>query len=125
LEAYLHADDVARDVWDFAVEMRSLRDAGLTSSDLRWLVCRGFVAHRVELRRSDEDERKFQDAGELTFHERSCFVLTSAGSAFADELDAPPAGDGHPVPSLGQTQDGNGHPKKDAPSGMPRAVNFA
>jgi len=110
LEAYRYAEDVGRDVWDFAVEIRVLRDAGLTHSDLRWLVCKDYVSHRVELRRPDEDERTFRDGSELKFHKRSCFVLTPAGAAFADEQGALSAGDGRPKHSLGHTQDGDGHP---------------
>jgi len=96
-------------VWDFAVEIRSLHASGLTRSDLRWLVCKGYVSHRVELRRPDEDEREFREAGELKFHKRSCFVLTPAGATFADEQDARSASDGRPVRSPGHAQDGDGH----------------
>ena len=97
-------------MWDFAVEIHMLRDAGLTHSDLRWLVCKDYVSHRVELRRPDEDERKFRDVGELKFHKRSCSVLTPAGAAFADEQDALSAGNGRPTRSPDHTQDGDGHP---------------
>jgi hypothetical protein len=110
LDAYQYAKDVGRDVWDFAVEIRSLRDAGLTRSDLRWLVCKGLVTHRIELRRPDEDERRFRDAGELKFYNRSCFALTPAGAAFASEQHTLLADDGRPARSPGHKQDGNGHP---------------
>jgi hypothetical protein len=70
-------------IWDFAVEIRVLRAAGLSTSDIRWLVCRGFVAHRVELRRPGEAERQFRDASKVKFYKRSCFVLTPAGVKLA------------------------------------------
>src|SRR5689334_15976280 len=39
LEAYKYARELERCIWDFALEIRVLRAAGLTHSDLRWLVC--------------------------------------------------------------------------------------
>jgi hypothetical protein len=119
LEAYRYAEDVGRDVWDFAVEIRSLRDAGLTRSDLRWLVCKGLMAHRVELRRPHERERKFREAGELKLDKRSCFVLTPAGAAFADEQDAPSAEEVQPARSRSHTQNGDEHPKDIVPEWDP------
>ncbi|MEM7478036.1 MAG: hypothetical protein AAF483_23875, partial [Planctomycetota bacterium] len=47
LAALLQSSDYARDLnrseWDFAVEISVLRKAGLNHSDLRWLICNGFV----------------------------------------------------------------------------------
>ena len=37
--------------WEFAVEIESLVAAGLTTSDLRWLVKRGYVEHAEEITR--------------------------------------------------------------------------
>jgi hypothetical protein len=82
-EAYFYAKDVNRDVWDFAVEIHALRAAGLTTSDLRWLVCKGYAVHRVELHRPGDNERKFRAASDLKFFKRSCFVLTPAGADLA------------------------------------------
>jgi hypothetical protein len=82
-DAHELAHDAKRDVWDFAVEIRDLREVGLSTSEIRWLVCKDFVAHRVELRRPDEAERHFRDAGDLKFCKRSCFALTPAGVTLA------------------------------------------
>ena len=53
------ADACARseqcDPWEFAVEMEQLLAEGLTSSDLRWLVKKGYVEHAV---RSDTAPRQ-------------------------------------------------------------------
>ena len=49
LKAKEYADDVATDLWDFALELRELRSLGLTNSDLRWLVMKGYVDFAREL----------------------------------------------------------------------------
>ena len=41
LEAHDYARDAQHDLWDFAVSIRSLKALGLTTNDLRWLVCKG------------------------------------------------------------------------------------
>src|SRR5438132_1184566 len=74
LEAYDYARELQHSVWDFAVEIPILRVAGLTNSDLRWLVCRGFVEHAAEITRATQDSRAFHGTGSLTFTKRTCFV---------------------------------------------------
>ncbi len=88
IEAYRYAQDVDRDVWDFAVEMGSLSALGLTRSDLRWLVCKGYVEHAREVTQPGEGGRAFRSTGNLTFRKRSCFVLTQAGAALARNVSA-------------------------------------
>ena len=73
------ASDTGRDRWDFAVEIQELLAAGLTTSDLRWLVCKGYVEHAREITLPGEDGRAFQPTGNLTFAKRTCFVLTAGG----------------------------------------------
>jgi hypothetical protein len=77
------AQEVQRDVWDFAVEVHSLRDAGLSYSSLRWLLCKGYAEHAIESTRLHAPRRTFRRAGSLVFGERSCLVLTAAGAAVA------------------------------------------
>jgi hypothetical protein len=74
-------------LWDFAVEIRALREASLSKNDLRWLVCKGYVEPRVELHRPGDDQRQFRKAAALKFYRRSCFVLTPAGAALATRRD--------------------------------------
>jgi hypothetical protein len=66
-------------VWDFAVEISVLRELGLTNSDLRWLKCKGFVAHGRELTPDSEDRRVFIKSDGLTFRRTTCFVAQEAG----------------------------------------------
>src|SRR5215471_16780852 len=73
LEAAETAQELQRDVWDFAVEIHNLRSAGLTNTDLRRLVCNGYVEQAIEITRPLEVRRTFQAAGNLMLGERSCF----------------------------------------------------
>lgn len=79
LQARRYAEELACDAWDFAVEIDTLRDAGLTNSDLRWLLCKQYVGHCVETFQRGRAAREFRTAGGLVFTKRSCFVLTDAG----------------------------------------------
>lgn len=86
LKAYLYARDAARTVWDLAVEISLLRELGLTPSDLRWLVCRGYLEHARDVTRSDDDSREFRPGAQLLYTKRSCFVLTDDGAAYARSI---------------------------------------
>ncbi len=83
-QARRYADDLKRSQWDFAVEMSSLRDAGLTAGDLRWLTCNGYVEHAREISRPGDERREFRPGSNLRFTSRSCFVLTKTGAEFAE-----------------------------------------
>jgi hypothetical protein len=84
-EAADYARELARPVWDFAVELQQLRAVGLTHSDLRWLVCRGLVEHAAEITADDQDSRVFRRTGNLTFTRRTCFVIAQTEA----RLDCP------------------------------------
>jgi hypothetical protein len=80
LEAYNYARELDRSVWDFAVEIGTLRRAGLSKSDLRWLVCKDVVAHAAETTSAGASGRTFSQTGILTFRKSTCFVLTDNGA---------------------------------------------
>jgi hypothetical protein len=86
LEAYDYAHQLERNVWDFAVEIETLRATGLSNSDLRWLQCKGYVVHAAETNPPGQDGRTFRQTGSLTFTKRTCFVLSEAGTVFARQL---------------------------------------
>ncbi len=77
------AHDVARDtggnLWDFAVEISSFLGAGLTVNDLRWLSAKGYLEHAVESTHIHDPSRTFQPTSNLSFLQRTCFVVTEAG----------------------------------------------
>ena len=98
LDAFQYAADVARDVWDFSVEIDTLRQAGWGNSEFRWLVCKGFVRHAVETTLVGDETRSYRHprrAQALIFSGKTCFILTDAGFHFAasvlDRLAPPPA----------------------------------
>src|SRR5262245_16951221 len=75
VKAFDYARLGKREVWDFAVEIQTLRDAGLTDSDFRWLTCVGHVDHACEVTFLGDDRRQFQRTGKLSFAKRTCFIL--------------------------------------------------
>ena len=81
LVAYRYAQEVRRDLWEFAVEIQCLRDAGMNNAELRWLVCKGLVQHAEEENNESnmKSRRVFRKVGDLTLLQRSCFVLTKKG----------------------------------------------
>jgi hypothetical protein len=83
LGALDHADNLSRPVWEFAVGRDCLRELGLTDNDLRWLICKGYVEHAIEQTGLKSRKRVFRRIPNLALHDRSCFVLTQAGVAFA------------------------------------------
>lgn len=95
LAAFDYAAELHRDVWDFAVEIGELRDAGLRGADLRWLLLKDFVDHAHEKRAAGPDQtpdhREFRRDRRLVFRKKSCFVLTEAGMALARSVSSGPA----------------------------------
>jgi hypothetical protein len=79
-DAGAYARNVECSPWDFAVEMRSLIAAGLSTSDLRWLVMRGYVEHAQEVTRAQDASRRYRPSHNLSFGEKTCFVLTDLGA---------------------------------------------
>ena len=78
---YAHDSDCSP--WDFAVEAESLTNLGLTTSDLRWLVTKGYLEHASEVTGEGDTQRRFQPCRHLAFGKRTCFVLTALGSRLA------------------------------------------
>jgi hypothetical protein len=87
------ADDVSADRWDFGLEIGQLYAAGLTITDLRWMVARGFVAHADETSAHGDVHRSFTPSRGLTFLPTTCIVLTHEGAALAVSENAAPRDD--------------------------------
>ena len=75
-EAANFARELGRDPWDFAVEIQTFREMGLTNNDLRWLLCEGLVEHKREVTAVGDTGRVFQPDRPLNFSEHTCFVLS-------------------------------------------------
>jgi hypothetical protein len=91
-EAYDLAQEVERDVWELAIGVRALRVAGVGDSWLRWLLCKGYAEQAVERSRPGDGARTFRRVANLGLFNRSCFVLTEAGVAYAWALCVDGAG---------------------------------
>ncbi len=80
VEAYQCARQLGEDVWEFALELRCLREAGLTHNHVRWLLAHGWVAQAVERSQPARRQRAFRRVANLSLVEQACFVLTRAGA---------------------------------------------
>jgi hypothetical protein len=86
LQAYRYAQDAGAAQWDFAVENATLYETGLTISDLRWLVAKGFAEHGQETSFYGDPHRSFRPSRGFNFVPTTCFVLTPEGAEFAGKL---------------------------------------
>jgi hypothetical protein len=105
------ARDCARDVqanpWNFGLEIGQLYAAGLTITDLRWMVVKEFVEHADETSVHGDEHRSFTPSRGLTFLPTTCVLLTKKGAALAAAwAKAPPPdeipganGKSHPLAS--------------------------
>lgn len=105
--AYGYAKEVERDAWEFALEIQCLAAAGVNNSELRWLVCKGLARHAEEKISHGKKGRIFQNLGDVTFSNGSCFVLTEAGyetfKKISTRHEAPALNSSHSDPSRGGT----------------------
>jgi hypothetical protein len=80
LRAFDYARDLDCSLWDFSVEIDRLLTHGMTTSDLRWLIKRGYLSHARETTGPDDEDRRFDTTcRNLAFFPNSCFVLTASG----------------------------------------------
>ena len=68
---------------DFAAEITSLTELGITGSVLRWLVCRGYAKCLREVTQAGDKERRFEPVDNLSLDSQCCFVLSRKGMLFA------------------------------------------
>jgi hypothetical protein len=78
-EAWQYAHELGCDLWEFAVELPVLQNAGLTINELRWLVMKGFAEHGRDVTSKGDVHRKFRRGGPLLNHSRASLVLTEKG----------------------------------------------
>jgi hypothetical protein len=87
-----HALDCAQDVqappWDFALEIGQLYAAGLTTTDLRWMVAKEFVEHADETSIHGNEHRSFTPSRGFNFLPTTCVLLTTKGAARAARENA-------------------------------------
>jgi hypothetical protein len=83
LESSAYARMLDEDPWEFSLEWPELQRAGISCSEGRWLIHRGFVAHAYEVTSFEDQRRRFVASPNLSLSRRSCLVLTEAGQALA------------------------------------------
>lgn len=71
--------------WQLAVGMSKMRTIGIEPADLRWLCCHRYIQHAIEVTAAGDESRSFRATTSLSFFDRSCFMVTSAGVAFSRE----------------------------------------
>ena len=80
-----------RSAWVFALEIDSCA-AGLSHTDLRWLIGKGYTEHAVETTRPSGGPRRFRPVRSITPSPMrfGCFILTAAGPVRYGALPPPP-----------------------------------
>jgi hypothetical protein len=99
-QAFTCALDAGADRWDFALEIDTLFAAGLTISDLRWLVAKRFAEHGQESSVYGSPHRTFRRAGGFFFGSTTCLILTPSGAAFAGKFLKAPVVSPRSVPPI-------------------------
>jgi hypothetical protein len=99
--------------WDFAVEIASLRTAGLSNNDLRWLIYQGYLAQAVETTGPQDDHRSFKPGGRIVLADAACFILTDPGVKYARSVTNGAVDTMTPCPK--RLASGNGVPVAELP----------
>ena len=58
----------------------------MTSSDLRWMVAKGFAEHGQETSGYDDPHRSFHRSNGYFFNNHTCLILTPSGAALAEHV---------------------------------------
>jgi hypothetical protein len=117
-EAHRHAAELGRPPSDFAVEWEDLAAPGLTRSDARWLLYKGWIKSALETPSTRNGHRSFRYNAPLTFGPGTCFMLTDAGLPEVKKLlphgklPSPPPAPHRPPATPGQS---HADPERAAP----------
>ncbi len=90
-DAYNYAEQNDGSSWDFAEEISSLQQRGIANSDLRFLMCIGYVERGHEVTKIGEECRRFELDDGLHFSTRTCFILTDVGASYVKNFLIAPA----------------------------------
>lgn len=74
------------DIWDFAVDVPSLREFGVSFTDCRWMICVGYVKQAIETTLVGDPCRSFRAATNLYLTPQTCLVLTDEGSSYLESV---------------------------------------
>lgn len=84
--AYVCAQVTGGNLWDFALRSGRLYETGMTNSDLRWMVAKGFAEHGQGATAYDDNRRGLRSTNGYFFNEHTCLILTSSGAALAEHV---------------------------------------
>jgi hypothetical protein len=84
--AYICAQDTGANVWNLSLPTSRLYQAGMTSTDLRWMVARGFAEHGQETTVYGDAHRSLRRVNGYFFNNHSCLILTPSGAALAEHV---------------------------------------
>jgi len=84
--AYICAQDTGANVWDLSLPTSRLSETGMTSSDLHWMVLKGFAEHGEETTVYGNAHRSFRRGNGYFLNARSRLVLTPSGAALAEHV---------------------------------------
>jgi hypothetical protein len=87
-QAQQAALELHHDPWEFALGLPELLAAGLTGTEIRWLLASGLAEHALERVRPSQDHRSYRRMANLALTPRSCFVVTAAGLRLLERYDA-------------------------------------
>lgn len=79
VRAYQYAADTNVDRWEYAIPISEFRYAGVTLSELRWLLFRGLAIHAREVIQDNGQYRQYIRLGIRSFPPDACFVLSDQG----------------------------------------------
>jgi hypothetical protein len=84
--AHICTNDTGANVWDLSLPTGRLYEAGMTSSDLRWMIARGFAEHVEETTEHGDAHRSFRRGNGYFLNHRSRLILTATGVAMAENV---------------------------------------
>jgi hypothetical protein len=86
VRAYQYAKDTDVDRWDFAIPIGEFRYAGVTISELRWLLFSGIAIHAKEIALGNGHFRRYVRLGVRCLPPDACFVLSDFGVKSVAEM---------------------------------------
>jgi hypothetical protein len=115
LEVHELARSSGRKASDFATEITTLTELGISAGVLRWLVCRGYAKCLREVTQPADKERCFEPVDNLAINSQSCFVLSRKGMLFARAMleltGADPANAAEEEDDSGDSEQGHDGPR--------------
>lgn len=84
--AYICAHATGANVWDLALRIGRLYEAGMANSDLRFMAAKGFAEYREETSGNGEIQRSFRPGNGYFFNEHTCVILTPLGASLAEQV---------------------------------------